>query len=471
MLKFKLIISLLIFSLLFVNIASATSIDIILPEKIPTIYTTEKNLIKIAIVNIGEKKDTFYISVWPSAWVTLDRYFATLNPGQSETFSLTIEPPIDAPTGNTVFYISARSVDTGEGITKDIVLTLRRKTGIYISELKLNQQIVKPGENLVIQPIITNLETTKSKQVFITTKILKDDLLVQKLEGELLVEPQTAKSITQIFQVNNKYIFGVYTIETELKDILNQPIHKKSTTFLIQKTEGVSKEKEIQYGLLSTTIVLKIINTGNVPNSNYSITESMPRISKYFFHPEIEPVLEEEKENRIVYTWEIINLNPNETRLIKYQFRFINLFIISIIIIIILVVFSYIYFKPILVKRYSGKLVHEKETLVALYVRNNSRKEIKNIIVKDFVPSVATVVKKFDTLVPEIKQTKSGTQLIWKIDKIKPREERILTYMIKPVIHIIGGFKLPKAHFTYRTEKGVIDKIAEKIVVMTKKIK
>jgi uncharacterized membrane protein len=164
-------------------------VNITIPENIQPIYTIEKNTIEIKITNTGKNRDTFYISVWPSTWVTLNKYFVTLNPNEDAIFSLTVEPPINAQTGNMMFSISARSADTGEGTSKNIILDIRRRTGIYISELKLNQEVIKSGESLVIQPVITNLDTISSRQILITTKILKDNLLIQKFEEEVLIEP------------------------------------------------------------------------------------------------------------------------------------------------------------------------------------------------------------------------------------------------------------------------------------------
>jgi hypothetical protein len=81
------------------------------------------------------------------------------------------------------------------------------------------------------------------------------------------------------------------------------------------------------------------------------------------------------------------------------------------------------------------------------------------------------VVKEFDTLKPEVKVTQTGTTLIWKIDKLRPKEDRVLTYRIKPVMNLEGKVKLPKAYFSYKLGKIVISRVAEKIVFFSKKVK
>lgn len=462
---------LLLLSSIGIVFAQNSNVEITVPSTIQTIYTLEKTTIDVTIKNTGANKDTFYISVWPSSWISLEKYFVILNGGQSETVKLTIEPPIDSDVGNVVFTVSVRSIDTGLSASKEMVLNIRRRTGTYISDIKLNQELVKPGDTLSIQPMLVNLDKTQSKHVIVSTKILKDKTSVYSFENEVLLEPDKTKTLTLPFVVYNKYVYGIYTIDVLMTDQFGQPIHKKSTSFGIQKFDDIKSEKSVENGFLHRVITINITNKGNTPDSSYVVTESMPRISKYFFDPDIEPVSEDIKDNRVVYTWIVSGLDPDESQIIRYQFRYSNIVILSGVLFLILIIVASYYYKPTLMKKYSGMLVQEKETIVTLHIKNNSAREIHNVIVKDHVPPVAVVVKEFDTLAPEIRRTQRGTDLIWKIDKLKSKEERILTYRIKPVIDVEGRFKLPKAHFTYKSGKNIIDKVAEKIIIRVKKIK
>lgn len=449
-----------------------SNIEIITSGNVETIYTSERSTIEVTVKNTGLSKDTFIISpgVWPSKLqVTVGLGRVTLNPGESEVIKLTFEPTEDAETGTVLSKFSVTSLNTGLSEYKDIIINVRRRTGTYISEIKLNQEIVKPGETLSIQPVLVNLDKTQSKHLMIKTKITKDKVLIQSFEEEVLLEPAKTQTLTTPFFIYNKYVYGIYNIETEMRDALGQTIHKKTANFAIQKFDDIKEEKTIISELLSRTVIINVTNKGNIPDSSYLVTESMPRTSKYFFYPEIEPTSEETKDNRIVYSWLISDLDPDQSRLIVYQFRYSNIVIVSSIIFLLFLIAITYYYKPTLAKKYPGKLSSDKETLVTLHLKNNSRSEIHNAIVRDKIPPIAVLVKEFTTIQPEIRTTHSGTDLIWRIDKLKPGEERILTYKIKPVMDIEGKTKLPKAYFTYRRGKGLIRKIAEKIVVKKNK--
>ncbi|MEM5799141.1 MAG: hypothetical protein QXZ43_00530 [Candidatus Aenigmatarchaeota archaeon] len=434
------------------------------------VYTMEKSFVKFRLINDGDKKDTFYISVWPSSWISLEKYFVVLEPGKSEVIQFSVEPPIDANIGNVVFSVSARSTDTGKTTTQDIILNVRRKTGTYISDIKLNQDILSPKDTLLIQPVLVNLDKTQSKQVIVRTKILKNGNQIAMFEEEVLLQPSTAKTLSTPFEITNYYQPGTYIIQVFMYDKLGAPIHSKTSVFIINRYIDFDKDKKIYRSLLETSFSVNITNKGNYPQS-FVISETMPKIAKYFFYPEIEPQKQEEKENRIIYTWITGDVEPNKSVVIRYYLRFGNAAFVTFLILLFISFILTLFHKPTLLKKYSEMTNTEKGNLVTLHVRNNSIREIHNVVVKDTVPSVFAVVKEFDTLKPEVKMTQTGTTLIWKIDKLKPKEDRVLTYRIKPVMSVEGKLKLPKAYFSYKSGKIVVSKIADKVVVFSKKVK
>ncbi|MCX8178217.1 MAG: hypothetical protein N3D75_00065 [Candidatus Aenigmarchaeota archaeon] len=462
---------LLILVLFLMTISSAAAVVVDFTQVPDTLYTLEKSEVKFTIKNDGTKKDTYYIGIWPTNWVILEKYFVVLNPGESETITFTVEPPIDSNIGNVIFTVSARSTDTGDYGYKDIVLNIRRRTGTYISQLKLNQEILNPGDTVVIQPLVVNLDKTQSKTVILTTKIFNGGKLVHLMEEEVLVQPSSTKTVSFPFEIKNTYPYGNYNIQVFMTDVFGSPIHSKTASFIIRKYDDFRESKTVEYGFLESVFTINITNKGNIPDASYVVTETMPKISKYFFYPEKNPDSYEEVENRITYNWKIEGIDPDKTVTITYRLRFTNVAIAIFFTLLVISLLLTIFHKPTLMKKYSSVIKPEKETLITLHVKNNSIREIEHIIVKDTIPSVFSIVKEFDTLKPEIKTTQTGTALIWKIDKLKPKEDRVLTYRIKPVVNIEGKPKLPKAHFSYKLGKTVVHKIAEKIILVSKRVK
>lgn len=449
----------------------AEEIQIIAPEIPIIIYAGRTNELQIPIKNEGKTRDIFYFSVWPSQWISLEKSWVSLDSEESGNISLIITPPIDVEEGTRIFTVTARSLSTKVSDSKDVYLNVKRKVDIFISEIKLNKQILRPDETLTIQPVITNIDKTQSYEIYLTTKILKDNLLIKKFDETISMEPSSIKTLTQLLPVKITHAHGDYDIVVTIRDSLNEFLDEEKSSFKIERVYDVVEQKTVEYGLFYSMVRVDVTNRGNVFQSNFSVEESIPIILGYFFYPEVEPVSEIRKDNRIVYTWRIESLDPDETRTIGYQLRFFNIILGTIIVTILVIVSFYLFLKPTLVKKYAELFVGEKENIVSLYIKNRGRKAIKNIVIKDFVPALARVVRKFDTLVPEINRKDIGTELTWKIDKLKPREERILTYRIKPIIEVLGELKLPKAYFTYETKKGKKKKVVSKTFILKTKVK
>ena len=71
---------------------------------------------------------------------------------------------------------------------------------------------------------------------------------------------------------------------------------------------------------------------------------------------------------------------------------------------------------------------------------------------RDFVSPLAKVAREFEHTKPIIKKSEAGTELIWKIGKMKPREVRVLSYKIKNLVE--GNLKMPKAYVRFRDNNG-----------------
>lgn len=465
-------ISIFIFFVLSSNLIHAEGIEIIVPDKEVTIYTGQMNQLEILIKNNRGVKDTVYFSIWPTQWISLKNYWTNLEAGGVTSLSLTIEPPIDAEEGTNIFSITIRSIDYNVSASKQIYFFVKRSSPVYLTEIKLNKQSFKPGETLIIQPVLTNVDKKERMNVFVTTKILKDDSLVQKFDDSVSIDPSKTETLSDNFDIKLTHTPGNYNIVVSLKDNLNKPLSEKTTTFRIdQLPRRINEEKEITNHILYSDTTIKITNNGNLPERNFNILVSLPVISKNFFYPIVEPTYQEEKDNRIIYKWFIPELYPGESITIKYQLRFTNAVVVASILILLIVWILWLFYQPKLVKRYMGFLAKEEEVTISLHVKNKSRRLLDNITVKDFVPAIATVIKEFSTIAPTIKMKPAGTELTWQVKNIRPREERVLTYKIKPVIEILGSLKLPKAHLMYETKKGKIKKTLSKTITIMGKVK
>jgi hypothetical protein len=470
-LKIKLSFFILIFVLLTFISVNASEVEIIIPEKATTVYAGQLSEIQILIKNIGNTKDTFYYSIYPTYWVSLSKYWDSLDAGEVTSLFMTIETPKDVEEGIIVFKINVRSVDTNYSKYQDVYFDLKRLTNVYISDLRIDKESLNPEEKLTIQPVITSIEKAYPVDVFITTKIMKNNSAIQIFDDLIKMKPKSSETLSHEFYIKMSYAPGDYNIVFTLKDKFNKTLDERTIDFKIKPFHKVDKYKETKNSLLYSSVTIIVTNNGNTPEHNVYVSESLPEISSKFFYPEIEPESEEIKDNRVVYQWVINELNPGETQTIKYQLRFVNVVIIAVILLAVIVWIIWLLFRPKLTKSYMGLFGKEEEMTISLQVKNKGRKMVDKVIVKDFVPAIAQVVAKFATLTPVLKRKTNGTELIWIIKQLKPKDERVITYKIKPVIDVVGEFKLPKAHLMYETKRGRKYRILSKTVTVTGKIK
>ncbi|MCD6371662.1 MAG: hypothetical protein J7L39_03005, partial [Candidatus Aenigmarchaeota archaeon] len=276
--------------------------------------------------------------------------------------------------------------------------------------------------------------------------------------------PKSTKTITFSYTFDKYAPNGTYYVRVSLKNVENREIDERGPIQL--KLKGVVKlptectKKEVRYGLLTTEVLIEVKNEGNVPSGQFIVTESLPLIAKSFFIPEIEPDFENVVDGRIIYGWKVNNLEPGVSVVIRYKIFVVHFWVLILSIGLLLIYFFHMMFGLSIKKisPYKGPIVREKPIKIMINIKNKSSRQIKNVRVKDFVPAILKVLKKFDTLVPKIKREKDGTKLEWKIYALKPKEERIITYYVQPIVDIVGSIKLPEVIIEYkeRNKKKIV---------------
>jgi len=83
--------------------------------------------------------------------------------------------------------------------------------------------------------------------------------------------------------------------------------------------------------------------------------------------------------------------------------------------------------------------------MVSLEIKNIGE-NLKEVIIDDFIPPVAKLVKDFETVKPKITKNSAGvTKVTWNLKDLDKHENRILTYKIETLIGTLDYIKLPKA--------------------------
>jgi len=445
-------------------------------------YAGETSSIDLTVVNNGAAIDTFSISVWPQQYYgitpTPEKSIVTVDANSQETIKLDFYIAIDAVEQTPVFSITAKSITNATvSDTQTFYLTVVRKTNVYIKDIKLEKYALDPEETAKIETVVINIGDTASGKYYLETTIKKNDELIKKFDDTLEgIAPLSTAQISKSYTFGKYDRPGTYAIQSVLKDNNDKTISKKATNLeikVVNKTcdvllGDIIKSTKFNFFWITTTLTIK--NEGNVPTQNCDVTESVPSFAKTLFSPEKEPISATQAEGRVIYTWLIPPIEPGPVNkvTIKYSFDLWRIWLTILIVVLIVYGAFKFFYKPTIVKRHSheGPITRNKEILVSLDVRNRTKHEIRDVEVKDVVPSIARVVEKFDTLAPRIKTSEIGTELRWKIDSLKPREERVLTYRIRPVVEVAGTLNLPEAKARYVDRKKLKRIIASKSLLI-----
>lgn len=118
------------------------------------------------------------------------------------------------------------------------------------------------------------------------------------------------------------------------------------------------------------------------------------------------------------------------------------------------------YSKPRLYKSYRKRKDHVS---VFLNVRN-SFGQAKNVIIRDWVSPLATVLtEEFEGAKPIVRKSDAGTELLWSLPEIRPGEERLISYKIKPSAQTI---KLGSASLRYKNKKDqLVRRLSNQVVI------
>ncbi len=415
-----------------------------------------------AIINNNQNiQDSFSITTFPPYWggvtTTSDKFFTTIAAKSTDKVRVYFNLPIDVEERTLSFNVTVKSATNPEVVNSQMVnLRMVRTVPIYVSDIKIDDYFLNPEETVNIEISVYNSGDSPYLQANLRTYIKKDDQIVKRFDAALDTLPAKTMEKVQYSYMFEKFDEpGKYTIECELIDSSNRLVSSKSTSVSLKAVPKVTQNRTVSYSVLIQTVTVNVKNEGNVQSQDFFIVESAPNYLKSFFYP-IGTYTEEVSNDRIMFYWYIPPLMPGEELVVRYEINIAYAWLVAIIVgACIYVVLKYMH-RPIIAKRHRtiGPITSGKEIIVALDVKNRSRHEIRNVAIRDKVPPIARVVQKFDTLKPMLNATQDGTEIMWEFGSMRPKEERILTYRIKPVVDM-AALKLPQATLSYLDRKKV----------------
>lgn len=454
---------LLFFIFLLLLSQSVFAFNLSIPEKSINVPLGSTRQLEINIASPIE--DRFKIGIVGSKpWMSLSSPQPSLDAGESRTIFLYMSPSYETPQTLYKITMNIESMETGEKKENEIFISVVKGEGVSLERVTVVGNFMPTG-NLTVTAYARNYGTVTANNVELNISLSSPTEEITKRYGTVnKIDPDQSMSYSSNFILPAGAVAGEYTVDVTLS--YDEKGFSMEKTFVVNQTPVKQETIERIPSLLGSGKRITIRNDGNVPITDYEITEEIATLADIFYYGDTP----DEKDGSM-YTW-IVSVVPGSEVTISYvvDYTLILLAILAIGFILWMVLFR---LKTIRIRKFimQEKIISEgSEFTVGIEVKN-SVGNVSDVIVRDFVPSVFEIR---DAQGPKPKRKKGmvGTELTWEIDHMRKGDERVFSYKIVPVFGVSGTVNLPQASVKFvKGGKTMINRSASAHIGVAEKVR
>ncbi len=463
-------------SLALVSVAAAQSGNspgIFLSSNDVSFFNGDQDSVDVTITNNDVDTHTFTVSVFPNS---LDKVFAdpslnhvTLAQRESAAIKISFSSQFEAEFVPREFALTVAATDDASiSSTKEIVVSILRRSPVFVLSLNTNKFSYAPGDTINISSVVANQGGDSFEEFTMQTIISRGGEFVKRFETTVSFLPEKSKNtFSNLYTLDQFAEPGVYSAQLVLKDATGQLVNIKSVNFRVGEVSAASQQETSSVGILESTTTITSRNEGNSP-ADIEVTAVIPSFSREFFASDIPPTNVEDLGASLRVIWVFEGAAPGETVQVVYRFVLWKIWAtIMLIAAVVYLAFKFVFTVRIVKRsRFFGPITKDTEVPVSIEIVNRSIHEVKDLVVRDFVPPIARVVPRFETVKPMTREVVGGTEVSWKFDSLRAGEERVMTYRIKPKADVFGGLRLNPATLSYSNRKRQKKSAASGIVVI-----
>jgi hypothetical protein len=453
----KLLFSFLIAFSLLLQLTLAADFSIDVDKKADYVfYATKTDYIKLTISNpLSEDWFTIALLGMPKEWVTPEEGVLKVPSEGSNFILIKVNPSRDALPNIYQYFLKVSRVSSGDYVEMPLLVNIVQITSAIMKDVSLScktcidrvdvtGEIINVGSrNLDLALVLKYGDQQKTvslgkldtgeKRDFTTSLDLKD------------MDPKS------------------YNIDIILIDVNGNVMYQESDSFSIPVIQNIVYSKSFSSTPFGSLATVTAINKGNTeaeadllsasPKSWYSIVSGPSPTGMmtgyYFWRTSLRP-------------GESTSLNYNEIYWPTYAL------IIAVVLAIALIYWqssAFTFSKNVIGK---SKFKFGRDISISLHLRSR-RKAVEKVAIRDIVPPNFSIVSKFETVKPLIRKVANGIELIWKLVGLKPNEERVLHYTIRPNIETSRKINLPSALAKAASGKGITLKHSNRVSLYPEK--
>jgi hypothetical protein len=407
----------------------------------------------IGKINNPLPEDWFVISlIGPERWVFAETSLLRVPSRGSNEFRIVIQPPKDVvpPSYPYQYFLKITRVTTNSELEKGLLINVVQTTSAILKDVSLSCESCLDGVS-----VSGTVYNVGSKTLDLSLVIKIGDKQKTVYIGRL--HPFESKPFEIEFSLENMEP-KTYDVLINLIDVTGKVFYKEVKSFEIPTIENVIYDKDISTTPFGSIITLKAINKGNTISNIEFKTEPQKWYSFISGPTPSGMVLGR-------YFWRTV-LKPNESVSITYSEIYWPTYVIIIAAVLAVLIFYWQSLSIDFTKTVIGRrtIRADKEISISLHVKNK-KGEIKRVTIRDVVPPNFSVISKFETVKPVIRKVANGIELIWKVGNLRPYEERVLHYTIKPIIDLPTKIRLPSAVLKALRRKNWISKYSNRVVL------
>ncbi|MBR9682195.1 MAG: hypothetical protein GOV02_00805 [Candidatus Aenigmarchaeota archaeon] len=398
----------------------------------PDFYPAGQNSIANLTITNNDIDAWFTISIIgvPSSWLTAESSIVKVNQGETRTIALYGNIPAGAEPAYYGYDFTVTRSGDGFKMQEQVVVNVVQNVEAIITEL--DTSCFQCDTDITVSGTIKNIGTQPVPLVVniaFGSEFKMIDMGTLDVSGE--------KKFIESFDFSD-HEPGEFELIVDLMTD-DRKVFSSTESFNIITEKNVSYIDKVTITPIGRFVAMQATNYGNAADGALFTSDRNSEWWAYFMGEEPDSITDTQ------YSW-AASLAPEESATVTYYEIYWPV-IVLVLIIILVGIYYYLQFTTISLRktvRGTHRTIKGHDIPVALIVKNN-KIAMDSVVIRDIVPHGFSVTGKFDTLKPIIRKISDGTELVWRIGKLRTGEERVLHYKMKPSKEIHGDVDLPLA--------------------------
>ncbi len=408
----------------------------------------------VTVSNYGDQQSQFQVYTIDPGWtIRVTPIGPVVNAGAEGEFDIALRPTTNAGFGTQGVSVTIKDLVTGTRSKRDHVVSLRG--GSFPSqayEATVQLDIIMPYDIDPREQVPLRLQLRNRNALNISNLTINVGSAHFATQMSIPLPPLSERTVdVPGIQIDPRTAPGEEDVTVRLSSN-GETVAQLAKNYRISSYSTITQDVGEESFGFKTTHRVHVENDGNVENT--AVVSVPSSLIKSLFVSSDAEYSREIIDGKRALVWRV-TLAPGESREIAFTENYRVLVLLALVLVLAAVGYVLLRSPVAVVKEAVGLAKHDgvSQLKVRLFIKNRSAKIVQGISVTDRVPSIADVIKAEapGSISPSkvAVSEKGGTLLRWDLETLEPYEERVVTYVARSKLKIIGRISLPTAKVRY----------------------